>query len=171
MKRHIIAIAAIAFLPALAAAQSNSSTRKNAGLTHEQVHELQQALKDDGCYTGRVDGKIGPKTRSAIACSRRKHDLEGNNANELFRALNVSFTIDDSTGMGGIMRSGNRQPERRSNRSIDDTTSNRGRSGEARDSAAAHEDHDRTTRGDTASTSGMENKGRKGERGRKPVKP
>lgn len=167
MKRTIFTVAATAILSTAAAAQGSGSNR-NAGLTHDQVHELQQALKEDGCYNGRVDGQIGPKTRAAIACSRRKHDLEGNNANELFRALNVNFTIDDSTGMGGIMRSGNRRPERRSNRSIE-PASNRGRSDQARDSAAAHEDHDRTARGDTAS--GMENKGKKSERGKKPVKP
>jgi peptidoglycan hydrolase-like protein with peptidoglycan-binding domain len=165
MKRVFLAAAAMMILPALAAAQSSS--KKNAGLTHDQMHELQQALKDDGCYTGRVDGQLGPKTRAAINCARRKHDIDGNNANELFRALNVNFTIDDSTGMGGIMRSGNRQPERRTPRSGDDTGSNRGRA--QRDTAGAHEDHDRTARGDTAS--GMENKGKKSERGKKPVKP
>ena len=158
MKRTIVAAAILVILPTLVAAQGSGSNR-NAGLTHDQMHELQQALKDDGCYNGRVDGTLGPKTRAAMACSRRKHDLEGDNANELFRALNVNFTIEDSTGMGGIMRGGNRRPERRGNRSIEP----------AHDSAAAHEDHDRTARGDTAS--GMENKGKKSQRGKKPVKP
>jgi len=168
MKRTIFAAFAIAILPSLVLAQQRGESMKGKyGLTHDQVHALQQALTDDGCYDGAVDGRIGPKTRAALACSRRKHDLDGNNANELFRALNLDFTIADSTGMGGIMRMGNRRPERRRDRSIEDTSSNRGR-GDMRDGPETRRNPDelRMPKGDTI---GLENKGK--VKPKKPVKP
>lgn len=110
MKRILIAAVVLASVSVQASAQTSETTRIKAGLTHEQMHQLQQALKDDGCYSGRVDGVIGPATRRAIACSRKKHDLTGNNVNELFRAINLDVTLDDSTGMGGVMKSGGYRP-------------------------------------------------------------
>ena len=110
MKRILIAAIVLAGVSSQASAQKSETTRIKGGLTHEQLHQFQQALKDDGCYTGRVDGVLGPATRRAIACSRKKHDLSGNNVNELFRALNLDVTLDDSTGMGGVMKSGGYRP-------------------------------------------------------------
>ena len=164
MRSILFATLALALIPAVAVAQN---TRTRMGLTHDQVHSLQQALVDDGCYSGRVDGIIGPKTRAAIACSRRKHDLSGENANELFRALNLDFTIEDSTGMGGIMRMGNRPPERRRNRSIVNTT-DRDHADVSRDSVEVRQREDRRQRGDTV---GMENKGKGRDKPKKPVTP
>ena len=86
-----------------------SSGSANMGLSSDQVSQLQQALTDAGCDAGTVDGKIGPRTRSALSCARRKNNLTGNNTNELLRSLNLSFTVDDSTGMGSINRRGSRQ--------------------------------------------------------------
>jgi peptidoglycan hydrolase-like protein with peptidoglycan-binding domain len=120
MKRVLLIALVLAVLPARASAQKDEASRIKSGITHDQMHALQQALKDDGCYRGRVDGMIGPATRRAIACSRKKHDISGNNSNELFRVLNLDFTVDDSTGMGGVMRSGSkpgyRPPERQRDR-------------------------------------------------------
>jgi len=126
MKRILIAAIVFASVSTQASAQTTESARIKAGLTHEQMHQLQQALKDDGCYSGRVDGVIGPATRRAIACSRKKHDLTGNNVNALFRAINLDVTLEDSTGMGGVMKSGRssgyRPPERRRDRgTVSDT--------------------------------------------------
>ena len=166
MKRSLLALVALAALPALAVAQSGNTGRKS-GLTHDQIHSLQQALADDGCYSRRVDGVMGPKTRSGIACARRKHNLDGNNANELFRALNLDFTIEDSTGMGGIMRTGNRPPERRRDRSIEDR-SDKDHADASRDSVEAREREDRRARGDTV---GLENKGKGRTKPKKPVTP
>jgi peptidoglycan hydrolase-like protein with peptidoglycan-binding domain len=39
------------------------------------VRHLQQQLKDDGFYTGKVDGLYGPKTQAAIKQFQRKHNL------------------------------------------------------------------------------------------------
>lgn len=129
MKRVLIAAIVFASLSSVASAQSSESARIKAGLTHEQMHQLQQALKDDGCYNGRVDGVIGPATRRAIACSRKKHDLTGNNVNALFRAINLDVTLEDSTGMGGVMKSGGyRPPEKRRDRGTVADTAAPGRS-------------------------------------------
>lgn len=78
---------------------------RTGGLTRAQIRDLQSALAREGCDPGRIDGRLGPRTRRAIACARKAKGIGGNNANELFRALGLSFTLRDSTGMGGIMRS------------------------------------------------------------------
>ena len=75
------------------------------GLTRAQIHDLQSALAREGCDPGRIDSRLGPRTRRAIACARKAKGIGGSNANELFRALGLSFTLRDSTGMGGFMRS------------------------------------------------------------------
>jgi hypothetical protein len=76
------------------------------GLTRTQVTMLQQALRDDGCDPGAIDGLVGPRTRRAIACAYERNDLDGRNLNALFRALDLSITVDDSLGVGAAMRSG-----------------------------------------------------------------
>ncbi|HKO16982.1 MAG TPA: peptidoglycan-binding domain-containing protein [Gemmatimonadaceae bacterium] len=80
----------------------------NMGLTGDQVRQLQTALKQDDCDPGAVDGVLGPHTRRAMACARRKNDVNGSNVNDLLRSLNLDFTVQDSTGMGGVMRRGGR---------------------------------------------------------------
>lgn len=159
IRRTTIAMLALAIAPALAAAQQDTSRtgqdtsraqtargdvetrgragrgggnaygRGSLGLTNDQVMELQQALRDAGCNPGFVDGRLGPRTRRAMACARQQNNLSGNNANELFRALNLTFTASDSMGMGGTMRSGGNRGGR------DRTQDNRGRIRPPADSA------------------------------------
>lgn len=121
MRRLTMCLLAALALPALANAQGNRERNEShararhtrtaggevglqSGMTRGQIEQLQQALSNDGCNPGPADGRIGPRTRRAIACSRQKHSLTGNNTNELLRTLNLNFTVDDSTGMGGMMR-------------------------------------------------------------------
>lgn len=85
---------------------------RRGGLTGAQIRELQAALAREGCDPGGIDGRMGPQTRRAIACARREKGINGNNANELLRALGLGFTVADSTGMGGLMRAG-ASPRRR----------------------------------------------------------
>lgn len=131
MRKLAIAALAIATLPGLLAAQTDSSrmrgrdttrgrmeqsssgslgrrSRGNYGLTKDQISQLQTALQQSNCDPGAIDGVLGPRTRSAMACARQKNNITGNNPNELFRSLNLNFTAPDSTGMGGIMSSGRR---------------------------------------------------------------
>jgi peptidoglycan hydrolase-like protein with peptidoglycan-binding domain len=131
MRKLAITTLAIAILPGVLAAQTDSSrmrgrdttrgrteqsssgslgrrSRGNYGLTSDQISQLQTALQQSSCNPGAVDGVLGPRTRSAMACARRKNNITGNNPNDLFRSLNLNFTASDSTGMGGTMSSGRR---------------------------------------------------------------
>ena len=101
---------------------------RNYGLTHDQISQLQTALKQDDCNPGAIDGVMGPRTRSAMACARRSNNVNSNNPNDLFRSLNLSFTTSDSTGMGGVMSSG-RRGMRGTNRTNADTSMNNRRMG------------------------------------------
>jgi peptidoglycan hydrolase-like protein with peptidoglycan-binding domain len=87
---------------------AGSIGRRNYGLNRDQIMQLQTALRTANCNPGAIDGVMGPRTRSAMACARRQNNITGNNPNELFRSLNLGFTTPDSTGMGGVMRSGRR---------------------------------------------------------------
>jgi hypothetical protein len=93
--------------------------RGNLGLTQTQVTMLQQALRDAGCDPGSADGIVGPRTRRAIACAYQQKDLDGRNLNELFRALDLSITVDDSLGVGGAMRSDGANDRARTGRETD----------------------------------------------------
>jgi hypothetical protein len=70
-------------------------------LSHDQVRELQQAMKDMGCDPGPVDGMAGARTNRAVACARQQKGISGNDVNDLFRALNLGFAAADSSGTGG----------------------------------------------------------------------
>jgi peptidoglycan hydrolase-like protein with peptidoglycan-binding domain len=128
MRRFAIAVAAIAIVPGVILAQADSSRmrgrdttrrrteqsstgsigRRNFGLNRDQIMQLQTALRTANCNPGAIDGVMGPRTRSAMACARQQNNITGNNPNDLFRSLNLGFTTPDSTGMGGVMRSGRR---------------------------------------------------------------
>ena len=75
---------------------------RNYGLSQDQISQLQTALKQDNCNPGAIDGILGPRTRSAMACARRANNVTGNNPNDLFRSLNLGFTTADSTGGRGM---------------------------------------------------------------------
>lgn len=125
MRNLAIAAAAIAIVPGLLLAQADTSRtrgrdttrrrteqtsagsigRRSYGLTRDQITQLQTALQQNNCNPGPVDGVLGPRTRSAMACARQKNNITGNNPNDLFRSLNLGFTTPDSTGM----RSGRRR--------------------------------------------------------------
>jgi peptidoglycan hydrolase-like protein with peptidoglycan-binding domain len=128
MRRLALATVALAIVPGVLLAQADSSRmrgrdsthrrteqsstgsigRRSYGLNRDQIMQLQTALQTANCNPGAIDGVLGPRTRSAMACARRQNNITGNNPNDLFRSLNLGFTTPDSTGMGGVMRSGRR---------------------------------------------------------------
>jgi len=57
--------------PAMASAPDDSST-----ITKPTNEEIQQALKNAGIYDGKVDGKIGPKTKKAIENFQSQNGLK-----------------------------------------------------------------------------------------------
>lgn len=119
MRRLGIAVVALAIVPSMVAAQADTSRmrgrdttrrtmhsssgaigRRNYGLSHDQISQLQTALQQANCNPGAIDGILGPRTRSAMACARRNNNITTNNPNDLLRSLNLSFTAPDSMGMG-----------------------------------------------------------------------
>ena len=73
----------------------------NRGLTRAQVRQLQESLRAAGCNPGTPDGIFGPRTRQALACVRRQRGIESTNANDVLRALDLSFTLTDSVAVAG----------------------------------------------------------------------
>ena len=128
MTRLAMAVVALAIVPTIAAAQTDSSrmrgadtmrarphrqqtsagsighTSRNYGLTQDQITQLQTALKQADCDPGPVDGVIGPRTRRAMNCARQKNSVTGNNPNDLFRSLNLNFTTSDSLSRNPMSR-------------------------------------------------------------------
>ena len=124
MIRVGMTVVALAMIPTILAAQTDSSrmrgvdtshararrhqtaagevgrVSRNYGLTQDQVTQLQTALKQDDCNPGPIDGIIGPRTRRAMNCARQKSGVTGNNPNDLFRSLNLTFTTPDSLSGG-----------------------------------------------------------------------
>ncbi|MDD5155727.1 MAG: peptidoglycan-binding domain-containing protein [Candidatus Omnitrophica bacterium] len=74
--------------PEQAAAASMAVTPQAAGMTAKleplppsgpykpSVIEIQTALKNSGYYTGKIDGKIGPRTKAAIAEFQKANGLK-----------------------------------------------------------------------------------------------
>ena len=118
MSKVGLTVAALVMLPALSAAQTDSSrmhldtTRarhertsagaigrppsRNYGLTTDQTKQVQTALRQANCDPGAIDGIWGPRTRHAMSCARQKNKIAGDNPNDVFRSLNLSFTTPDS---------------------------------------------------------------------------
>jgi len=122
MTRLGMAVVALAIVPAVMAAQTDSSrmrdtTRGRAGrqqtssgsigrssrgqrLTRDQVAQLQSALQQANCDPGAIDSVMGAHTRRAMSCARQKNNITGNNPSDLYRALNLNFANSDSTSSG-----------------------------------------------------------------------
>ena len=113
MTRLATILLALAVLPAMLAAQTDSSRMRNADstrgrrahqqissgaigrtsrLSHDQVTQLQTALQQANCSPGAIDGVMGPHTRSAMNCYRRNNNISGSNATDVYRSLNLNFS-------------------------------------------------------------------------------
>ena len=121
MTRLATTLLALAVLPAMLAAQTDSSRMRGADstrgrgahrqtssgamgrtsrLSHDQVTQLQTALKQANCDPGSVDGVMGAHTRSAMNCYRRNNNISGNNPSDVYRSLNLNFASSDSLSAG-----------------------------------------------------------------------
>src|SRR4051812_26996373 len=128
MRRLGMAVVALAIVPAVLAAQADSSrmrdtTRGRAGrqqtssgaigqssrgqrLSRDQVGQLQTALQQANCDPGTIDSVMGARTRRAMNCARKQNNITGNNNDDLYRALNLNFASSD-TGATGTRGSNN----------------------------------------------------------------
>lgn len=90
--------------PSPGAASSSATTPATPGMSSTatsespaQVMQAQQALKQKGLYTGPVDGKVGPETRSAISQFQKQTGLQ------------QTAQLDEQT-MDNLQGSGTRMP-------------------------------------------------------------
>ena len=75
-------------------------------MSADEIRQAQQKLKDDGDYTGQVDGKMGPKTAAAIKKFQQSNGLPR------------TGHLDQQTASKlGISMSGSSQPPSSSSRS------------------------------------------------------
>ena len=79
----------------------SAGARGSYGLSFEQVIQLQEALESAGCRPGTIDGVVGPRTRSAMACARKKNGVTGNDRNGLYQSLGLDFSTEGQAGMRG----------------------------------------------------------------------
>jgi len=88
-------------------AQSGSTSSKGAighpaRMASNEVRQAQQKLKDDGDYTGQIDGLAGPQTHQAVMAYQKKNNLK------------VTGRLDRQTreklGLGGTGASGSSTP-------------------------------------------------------------
>lgn len=73
-------------------AESVSDGQEVVKATSDLVRKVQQALTDAGFNPGAADGKLGPRSRSALIDFQKQHGLaEGNITKETLRKLGVNF--------------------------------------------------------------------------------
>jgi murein L,D-transpeptidase YcbB/YkuD len=73
----------------VAAGEMAALTDPAAAIAKPTSKQIQQALKNAGFYTGKVDGDIGPKTKKAIEAFQSQHGLkaDGKVGAKTWRAL------------------------------------------------------------------------------------
>jgi hypothetical protein len=150
MTRIGMTVVALAIVPAVLAAQTDSSrmrdsTRGRAGrqqtssgsigqssrgqrLSRDQVGQLQTALQQANCDPGTIDSVMGARTRRAMNCARKQNNITGNNNDELYRSLNLNFANSD-TGATGNRGSNNANSGANGTSSRSGTSGSRGARG------------------------------------------
>jgi hypothetical protein len=124
MTRVGMTVVALSLIPALLAAQTDSSRMRGADstrgrtarqqsssgtieqnrsgrsrgqrLTRDQIGQLQTALQQANCDPGTIDSVMGAHTRQAMSCARQHNNITSNNPNDLYRSLNLNFSNADS---------------------------------------------------------------------------
>lgn len=169
MRRFGIAVVATALVPALLAAQTDSSRMRDSSrragrqqqtssgaiannsmrtsrLNHDQVTQLQTALQNMGCDPGSVDGVMGTHTRGAMSCARQKNNITSNDPQALYQSLNLNFA-SDTGAMNGRRSSGTRSASSNSGTMTNGTTG--GATGKARGTRTRRMRGDSTRRNST----------------------
>ncbi len=108
-RRLVAAAMALLLLLSLCANALAYSTIKY-GATGDSVRAMQRALKSKGYYTGTVDGKFGPKTRSAVYRYQKAIGLiaDGRPGNKTLSALyhgtKAANTVDKEKASAVVAR-------------------------------------------------------------------
>jgi peptidoglycan hydrolase-like protein with peptidoglycan-binding domain len=82
--------------------QSYSSTSQASSQGDSQVSQIQQALNDAGLNAGPVDGKMGPKTKSALKQFQQQKGLQASGSldQQTLAALNTGSSGSSSSQQG-----------------------------------------------------------------------
>ena len=77
-------------------------------LSHQTVRQIQTALKQNGVYSGRVDGVWGPKTQNGVSQFQQKNGMQatGSLDDQTLQALHVSSAGGNGSMGGGSMNNG-----------------------------------------------------------------
>lgn len=80
----------------------SSGSSSHGAMNADEVKEAQQKLKDEGDYTGQVDGKFGPQTAQAVKQYQQKNGLRqtGHLDRRTLTKLGVGATSGSSTPEG-----------------------------------------------------------------------
>ena len=92
-------------------ASRNSSVQENQNVSNSMVRHAQRELKDNGYYTGRVDGIMGPRTERALRQYQRSENLA--QTGRLNRATMKSLGLSDRANIeqnGEASRSAEESP-------------------------------------------------------------
>ena len=78
----------------VAPALSTSVRTAWADMSRADIRELQGAMTDAGCAVGSIDGVVGPRTRRALECVKRKYEITNTELTPVLEALNLRLTSD-----------------------------------------------------------------------------
>jgi peptidoglycan hydrolase-like protein with peptidoglycan-binding domain len=80
-------------------------------LSQNRLRQVQRQLKTAGLYKGRIDGRMGPETRHAIAQFQDKNGLQGTGRldQQTLAALGTTGMSNGTSGAGSSMTPG-KQP-------------------------------------------------------------
>ena len=80
---------------------SMSTSTAHPAASSEELRQAQQRLKDDGDYTGTVDGKFGPKTAAALKKFQQSNGLQ--QSGELDSQTASKLGVTTTSGSGASM--------------------------------------------------------------------
>ncbi len=78
----------------VAPALSTSVRTSWTDMSRADIRELQGAMTDAGCSAGAADGVVGPRTRRALECVKRKYEITNPELTPVLEALNLRLTSD-----------------------------------------------------------------------------
>jgi len=89
--------------------QSGSDSIELSAVHGEQARQLQQKLKEQGLYNGRIDGILGPQTKRALQQFQQKQGIQGNGSLDQQTAEALGLNFDEIQRVRGTEKGGVQQ--------------------------------------------------------------
>ena len=96
----IVALLNILVIQLLSAAGTSVSALSRVGSRGEEVTKIQQVLKNQGLYTGKVDGVFGNQTQAAVKAYQKKNGLTADGIAGAQTLKKMGITSSSSGGTG-----------------------------------------------------------------------